>query len=131
MFISDPLRTVVAVAVYWTAIALGGSALLADPTNPLVALPVVGGGVVTAHAARTGRLVELGYAVGTMWLAVLALSVATGVLDAVVAPDTVMAPLVNYPGIAAVGTVGLFGVLLVAYAGFIRRSAERAETTPD
>ena len=125
MFISDPLRTVVAVAVYWTAIALGGSALLADPTNPLVALPVVGGGVVTAHAARTGRLVELGYAVGTMWIAVLALSIGTGVVDVIAPPAGEIAPLADYPGIAAVGTVGLLGVLVVAYAGFLRRSAER------
>jgi len=126
MSVSDSLRTVVAVVVYWTAIALGGSVLLPDPTSPLVALPVLGGGAVVAHAARTGRLVPLGYAVGTMWLAVLALSVGTGVVDVVGTPDGEIAPLADYPVPAALGTVGLFGVLLVAYAAFGRRSAERA-----
>jgi hypothetical protein len=120
----DQLRTVVAVAVYWTAIALGGSVLLADPTSPLVAVPVLGGGAVVAHAARADRLVELGYAVGTMWLAVLALSVGTGVVDVFVLPAGEIAPLADYPGIAAVGTVGLLGVLVVAYGAFVRRSDE-------
>jgi hypothetical protein len=121
----DSLRTVVAVAVYWTAIALGGSVLLPDPTSPLVAVPVLGGGAVVAHAARTDRLVELGYAVGTMWLAVLALSIGTGVVDVVAPPAGQIAPLADYPGIAAIGTVGLMAVLVVAYAAFVRRSAER------
>jgi hypothetical protein len=123
--VPDSLRTVVAVAVYWTAIALGGSVLLPDPTSPLAAVPILGGGAVVAHAARTGRLVELGYAVGTMWLAVLALSVGTGVVDLVAPPAGEIAPLAGYPGIAAIGTVGLFGVLLVAYAAFARRTAAR------
>ena len=125
MSVPDSLRTVVAVAVYWTAIALGGSVLLADPTSPLVAVPVLGGGAVVAHAARTDRLVELGYAVGTMWLAVLALSVGTGVVDVIALPAGEIAPLADYPGIAAVGTVGLLAVLVVAYAAFARRSDER------
>jgi hypothetical protein len=131
MSVSDSLRTVVAVVVYWTAIALGGSVLLPDPTSPLVALPVLGGGAVAAHAARTGRLVPLGYAVGTMWLAVLALSVGTGVVDVVGTPDGEIAPLADYPVPAALGTVGLFGVLLVAYAAFVRRSAERDAVESD
>ena len=125
MSLPDSLRTVVAVAVYWTAIALGGSVLLPDPTSPLVAVPVLGGGAVVAHAARTDRLVELGYAVGTMWLAVLALSIGTGVVDVVAPPAGQNAPLADYPGIAAIGTVGLMAVLVVAYAAFVRRSAER------
>ena len=125
MSLPDQLRTAVAVAVYWTAIALGGSVLLADPTSPLVVVPVLGGGAVVAHAARVGRLVELGYAVGTMWIAVLALSIGTGVVDVIALPAGEIAPLADYPGIAAVGTVGLMGVLVVAYAGFLRRSAER------
>ena len=123
--IPDSLRTVVGVAVYWAAIALGGSVLLPDPTSPLVAVPVLGGGAVVAHAARTDRLVELGYAVGTMWLAVLALSIGTGVVDVVAAPDGPIAPLADYPGIAAIGTVGLVAVLVVAYGAFVRRSTER------
>ena len=121
----DWLRTVIAVAAYWTAIALGGSVLLADPTSPIAALPILGGGAVAAHAARTDRLVELGYAVGTMWLAVLAVSVGTGVVDLVAGPEGEIAPLAGYPGVAALGTVGLFGVLVVAYAAFVRRSAGR------
>ncbi|WP_128906658.1 hypothetical protein [Halorubrum amylolyticum] len=125
MSLPDPLRTVVAVAVYWTAIALGGSVLLPDPTSPLAAVPILGGGAVTAHAARTDRLVELGYAVGTMWLVVLALSVGTGVVDLVAAPDGEIAPLAGFPDVAALGTVGLLGVLVVAYAAFARRSAGR------
>ncbi|ELZ40231.1 hypothetical protein [Halorubrum tebenquichense] len=125
MSLPDPLRTAVAVAVYWTAIALGGSVLLAAPTSPLVTIPVLGGGAVVAHAARADRLVELGYAVGTMWVAVLALSLGGGVVDLVAAPDGQIAPLADYPVPAAIGTVGLFGVLLVAYAAFLRRSAER------
>ncbi|WP_424015834.1 hypothetical protein ACOZ35_07900 [Halorubrum xinjiangense] len=128
MSIPDPLRTVVAVAVYWTAIALGGSVLLPDPTSPLVAVPVLGGGAVVAHAARTDRLVELGYAVGTMWLAVLALSIGTGIVDVVAPPAGEIAPLADYPGIAAIGTVGLLAVLVVAYAAFVRRSAAREAT---
>ncbi|MYL66461.1 hypothetical protein [Halorubrum distributum] len=130
MPLPDSLRTVVAVAVYWTAIALGGSVLLPDPTSPLVAVPVLGAGAVVAHAARTDRLVELGYAVGTMWLAVLALSIGTGVVDVVAPPAGEIAPLADYPGVAAVGTVGLIAVLVVAYGAFVRRSAERdaAET---
>jgi hypothetical protein len=127
----DWLRTVVAVAVYWTAIAIGGSVLLADPTSPLVAVPVLGGGAVVAHAARTDRLVELGYAVGTMWLAVLAASVGTGVVDLVAAPDGEIAPLAGSPGAAALGTVGLFGVLVVAYAAFSRRRAGRDASGPE
>ncbi|RLM66936.1 hypothetical protein DVK05_06820 [Halorubrum sp. Atlit-8R] len=129
MSVPDSLRTVVAVAVYWTAIALGGSVLLPDPTSPLAAVPILGGGAVVAHAARTGRLVELGYAVGTMWLAVLALSVGTGVVDVFVLPAGEIAPLAGYPGIAAIGTVGLFGVLLVAYAAFAGRNADGAAET--
>ena len=129
MSVPDSLRTVVAVAVYWTAIALGGSVLLPDPTSPLVALPILGGGAVVAHAARTDRLVPLGYAVGTMWLAVLALSVGTGVVDVFVLPAGEIAPLAGYPGVAAVGTVGLFGVLLAAYAAFARRDADSAAET--
>ena len=125
MSLPDSLRTVVAVAVYWTAIALGGSVLLPDPTSPLAAVPILGGGAVVAHAARTDRLVELGYAVGTMWLAVLALSIGTGVVDVVAPPAGEIAPLADYPGIAAIGTVGLMAVLVVAYAAFVRRSAER------
>ena len=125
MAVPNSLRTVVAVAVYWTAIALGGSVLLPDPTSPLVVVPVLGGGAVVAHAAGTDRLVPLGYAVGTMWVAVLALSVGTGVVDVAAAPDERIAPLADYPGIAAIGTVGLFGVLVVAYAAFVRRDAER------
>ncbi|GAA0716115.1 hypothetical protein J2744_001808 [Halorubrum trapanicum] len=128
MSLRDSLRTVVAVAVYWTAIALGGSVLLPDPTSPLVVVPILGGGAVVAHAARADRLVELGYAVGTMWIAVLALSVGTGVVDVVAAPDGEIAPLADYPGIAAIGTVGLFVVLLVAYAAFLRRSDERDDS---
>ena len=125
MSLPDWLRTVVAVVVYWTAIALGGSVLLPDPTSPLVAVPVLGGGAVVAHAARTDRLVELGYAVGTMWIAVLALSVGTGVVDVLGAPSGEIAPLADYPGVGAVGTVGLLGVLVVAYAAFVRRNAGR------
>ena len=125
MSVPDSIRTVVAVAVYWTAIALGGSVLLSDPTSPLAAVPIVGGGAVVAHAARADRLVELGYAVGTMWLAVLALSIGTGVVDVIAPPAGEIAPLADYPGIAAIGTVGLLAVLVVAYAGFLRRSAER------
>ena len=125
MAVPDSVRTVVAVAVYWTAIAIGGSVLLPDPTSPLVAVPVLGGGAVVAHAARTDRLVELGYAVGTMWIAVLALSIGTGVVDVVAPPAGEIAPLADYPGIAAIGTVGLVAVLVVAYAAFVRRSAER------
>ena len=125
MAVPDSVRTVVAVAVYWTAIAIGGSVLLPDPTSPLVAVPVLGGGAVVAHAARTDRLVELGYAVGTMWIAVLALSLGTGVVDVVAPPAGEIAPLADYPGIAAIGTVGLVAVLVVAYAAFVRRSAER------
>ncbi|ELZ42291.1 hypothetical protein C471_04595 [Halorubrum saccharovorum DSM 1137] len=130
MSVPDWLRTVVAVAVYWTAIALGGSVLLADPTSPLVAVPVVGGGAIVAHAARTDRLVEIGYAVGTMWLAVLAVSVGTGVVDLVAAPEGEIAPLAGYPGAAALGTVGLFAVLVVAYAAFVRRSVRRSASDP-
>ena len=125
MSLPDSLRTVVAVAVYWSAIALGGSVLLPDPTSPLVAVPVVGGGAVVAHAARTDRLVPLGYAVGTMWLALLALSVGTGVVDVVAPPAGEIAPLADYPGIAAIGTVGLLTVLVLAYVAFIRWTAER------
>ncbi|MEZ3162922.1 hypothetical protein ABNG03_01960 [Halorubrum sp. RMP-47] len=125
MSLPDSLRTVVAVAVYWSAIALGGSVLLPDPTSPLVAVPIVGGGAVVAHAARTDRLVPLGYAVGTMWLAVLALSVGTGVVDVVAPPAEEIAPLADYPGIAAIGTVGLLAVLIAAYAAFIRWTAAR------
>jgi len=121
----DWLRTVVAVAVYWTAIALGGSVLLPDPTGPLVAIPVLGGAVVVAHAVRAGRLVELGYAVGTLWIAVLVLSAGTGVVDVVAAPAGAIEPLADSPTIAAVGTVGLFGVLVAAYAAFVGRSAAR------
>ena len=124
MSLPDSLRTVVAVVVYWTAIALGGSVLLPDPTSPLAAVPILGGGAVVAHAAHTDRLVELGYAVGTMWLAVLALSIGTGVVDVVAPPAGEIAPLADYPGIAAFGTVGLLVVLVVAYAAFVRRSAE-------
>jgi len=127
----DRFRTVAVVVVYWAAIALGGSVLLADPATPLVAVPVLGGAAVVAHAARTDRLVELGYAVGTMWLAVLALSVGTGVVDVVAVPDGASAPLADYPRIAALGTVGLFGVLVVAYAAFARRSAEQARSESD
>ena len=119
------LRTVVVVLVYWTAIALGGSVLLTDPTSPLAAVPALGGGLVVAHAARTGRLVALGYAVGTMWLAVLAVSVGTGVVDLVAGPDGDIAPLAGHPAAAALGTVGLFGVLVVAYAAFARRGVGR------
>jgi hypothetical protein len=118
----DWLRTVVAVTVYWTAIALGGSVLLPDPTRPLVAIPVLGGAVVVAHAMRAGRLVELGYAVGTLWVAVLVLSVGTGAVDVVAGPERGIAPLADSPTIAAVGTVGLFGVLVAAYTAFVRRS---------
>ncbi|VTT85544.1 hypothetical protein DM2_426 [Halorubrum sp. DM2] len=125
MSVSDPLRTAVAVAVYWTAIAVGGSVLLAAPTSPLAALPVLGGGAVVAHAARADRFVELGYAVGTMWIAVLALSLGTGVVDPVAVPAGEVAPLADAPVPAAIGTVALFGVLLVAYAAFLRRSAGR------
>ncbi|SFR31011.1 MULTISPECIES: hypothetical protein [Halorubrum] len=125
MFVPDSLRTAVAVAVYWAAIALGGSVLLSDPTSPLVAVPVLGGGAVVAHAARADRLVELGYAVGTMWIAVLALSIGTGVVDIVAPPDGEIAPLADYPGVAAIGTFGLVAVLVAAYAAFLRRSAER------
>jgi hypothetical protein len=125
MPVPDALRTVVAVAVYWTAIALGGSVLLPDPTGPLAAVPILGGGAVAAHAARTDRLVELGYAVGTMWLAVIALSIGTGVVDVAAPPTGAIAPLADSPGIAAIGTVGLLGVLVVAYAAFVRRRAER------
>ena len=124
MALSDRFRTVAAVVAYWTAIALGGSVFLAGPATPVVAVPVGGGAAVVAHAARTDRLVELGYAVGTMWLAVLALSVGTGVVDVATVPDGAIAPLDDYPRIAALGTVGLFGVLVVAYAAFARRSAE-------
>ena len=131
MSVSNPLRTAVAAAVYWTAIALGGSVLLPDPTSPLVAVPVLGGGAVVAHAARTDRLVELGYAVGTMWIAVLALSLGTGVVDVVAPPAGEIAPLADYPGIAAIGTVGLVAVLVVAYAAFVRRSAERDANAGD
>ncbi|QUO48783.1 MULTISPECIES: hypothetical protein [Halorubrum] len=130
MPLPDSLRTVVAVAVYWTAIALGGSVLLPDPTSPLVAVPILGGGAVVAHAARTDRLVPLGYAVGTMWLAVLALSIGTGVVDVVAPPAGEIAPLADYPGIAAVGTVGLIAVLVAAYGAFVRRSAERDAGEP-
>ena len=130
MAVSDSVRTAVAVVVYWTAIALGGSALLSDPTSPLVAVPILGGGAVVAHAARTDRLVELGYAVGTMWIAVLALSLSTGVVDVVAPPAGRIAPLADYPGIAAIGTVGLVAVLVVAYAAFVRRSAERDAADP-
>jgi hypothetical protein len=129
--VPDSLRTVVAVAVYWTAIALGGSVLLPDPTSPLAAVPILGGGAVVAHAARTDRLVPLGYAVGTLWLAVLALSVGTGVVDVFAAPSGDIAPLADYPGVAAFGTVGLFGVLLAAYAAFVRRSAGRGGSPPE
>ncbi|ELZ45681.1 hypothetical protein C463_06077 [Halorubrum californiense DSM 19288] len=125
MSLPGSLRTVAAVAVYWTAIALGGSVLLPDPTSPLVAVPTLGGGAVVAHAAHTDRLVELGYAVGTMWIAVLALSIGTGVVDVFALPRREIAPLADYPGIAAIGTVGLLGVLVVAYAAFSRRSDER------
>ncbi|TKX53141.1 hypothetical protein EXE42_13965 [Halorubrum sp. SP3] len=125
MFVPDSLRTAVAVAVYWAAIALGGSVLLSDPTSPLVAVPVLGGGAVVAHAARADRLVELGYAVGTMWIAVLTLSIGTGVVDIVAPPDGEIAPLADYPGVAAIGTFGLVAVLVAAYAAFLRRSAER------
>ncbi|WP_434521649.1 hypothetical protein [Halorubrum sp. AS12] len=128
MSLPDSLRTVVAVAVYWTAIALGGSVLLPDPTSPLVAVPILGGGAVVAHAAWADKLVELGYAVGAMWIAVLALSIGTGVVDVVAAPDGEIAPLADSPGIAAIGTVGLFVVLLVAYAAFLRRSDERDDS---
>ena len=127
MSVSDSLRTVAAVAVYWTAIALGGSVLLPDPTSPLVAVPVLGGGVVVAHAARTDRLVPLGYAVGTMWIAVLTLSIATGVVDVFAVPDGRIAPLADYPEASAVGTVGLLAVLVAAYGAFIRRSSERGD----
>jgi hypothetical protein len=123
--VPDALRTAVAVAVYWTAIALGGSVLLPEPTSPLVVVPVLGGGAVVAHAAGTDRLVPLGYAVGTMWLAVLALSVGTGVVDLVATPSGEIAPLAGSPGVAAVGTVGLFAVLVAAYAGFDRRGVGR------
>jgi len=129
--VPDSLRTVVAVAVYWAAIALGGSVLLADPTSPLVAVPVVGGGAVVAHAARTDGLVPLGYAVGTMWIAVLALSVGTGVVDVFVLPAETVAPLADYPGVAPIGTVGLLAVLVAAYAAFIRRTAGRGEEGPE
>ena len=125
MSVSDPLRAAVAVAVYWTAIAVGGSVPLAAPTSPLAALPVLGGGAVVAHAARADRFVELGYAVGTMWIAVLALSLGTGVVDPVAVPAGEVAPLADAPVPAAIGTVALFGVLLVAYAAFLRRSAGR------
>ncbi|OYR39740.1 hypothetical protein DJ82_03390 [Halorubrum sp. Ib24] len=125
MSVLDWLRTVVAVAVYWTAIALGGSVLLPDPTRPLVAIPVIGGAVVVAHAVRADRLVELGYAVGTLWIAVLVLSVGTGVVDVVAAPEGEIAPLADFPAIAAVGTVGLFGILVAAYAAFVSRSTAR------
>jgi len=121
--VPDSLRT--AVAVYWAVIALGGSVLLATPTNPLVAIPVLGGGAVVAHAARADWFVRLGYAVGTMWVAVLALSLGTGVVDVVAPPDGEIAPLADAPVLAAIGTAGLFGVLLVAYAAFLCRSAER------
>ena len=132
MTVLDWLRTVVAVAVYWTAIALGGSVLLPDPTGPLVAIPVLGGAVVVAHAVRADRLVELGYAVGTLWIAVLVLSVGTGVVDLVAAPEGETAPLADSPAIAAVGTVGLFGVLVAAYAAFVRRSvAHEAGDAPE
>ncbi|PAU82810.1 hypothetical protein CK500_11795 [Halorubrum salipaludis] len=131
MPVPDWLRTAFAVVVYWTAIAVGGSVLLADPTSPLAAVPVLGGGAVAAHAARTDRLVELGYAVGTMWLAVLALSVGAGVVDFAAAPDGEIAPLADLPGVAAAGTVGLFAVLVGAYAAFARRSARRDASERD
>ena len=131
MTVLDWLRTVVAVAVYWTAIALGGSVLLPDPTGPLVAIPVLGGAVVVAHAVRADRLVELGYAVGTLWIAVLVLSVGTGVVDLVAAPEGETAPLADSPAIAAVGTVGLFGVLVAAYAAFVGRSAARDDAASE
>ncbi|QAU14420.1 hypothetical protein EKH57_14540 [Halorubrum sp. BOL3-1] len=73
MAVPDLLRTVVAVAVYWTATSLGGSVLLSDSTSPLADSPVP----------------------------------------------------------AVLGTVGLFGVLLVAYGTSLRRSAGRDASEPE
>lgn len=125
------LRTVLAVLVYGGAATLAGTALVPDPTptSPPVVVLGLAALVLAGHAARSGHLDALGHTVVGMWMALLALSVVTGVVGVLVLDRPGLVPLVASPTARTVGTAGLWTVLLVGYRRRAGRDGSRALPT--
>lgn len=112
------LRFLFTALVYVTAIALGAGVFVVNQPRLLVVVPLVTGGVLLGHAAKSGTLDELGRAIMWLWAAVLAISVVGTVTEAFVLYGAV-APLVEIP-VRVLGTFTLVAVLVAAYVRGVR-----------
>lgn len=119
------LRTGLAALVYAGAATLAGTALVPvpTPTSPPVVVLGLAALVLAGHAARSGHLDALGHAVVWMWVALLALSVVTGIMGVLVLDRPGLVPLVASPPARTVGTAGLWAVLLAGYRRRIQDGA--------
>jgi hypothetical protein len=116
------VRRLLTLLVYAVAIVLGGGVLVPDPTHPLLAVPLLSGAGVLAHAVTTDHLDQAGYAIAGMWAAVLATSVVTGVVG--LFADADLAPLTGLPIASLAGTVGVTAVLVAGYLFTLRRRGD-------
>ena len=114
MALQQSIRIAVTILVYAFAVVLGGSVLVPDPTDPLLVVPVLGGGVLIVHALWTTHLDELGYAILWLWAAVLAMSVGAVVVETAVVTGE-LPPIASVPTARVVGTLGLTAVLTAVY----------------
>ncbi|WP_254762332.1 hypothetical protein [Natrinema marinum] len=108
------IRVIVTSVVYSIAIGLGGYVFVPNTAPVLLAVPFVSGCLLLLHAIQTTNLDELGFAIVGMWTAILALSVAIGVLDELFRSQAVDLT-------TALGTVGITIVLVAGYLVAVNR----------
>ena len=115
------LRRLVSLLVYFTAFTLGTSLFVIDPVRVLLVVPLLTGVVLLGHAAKTGHLDEVGYAVVWLWGAVFALSVGGLVVEIFLLYRDIPA-LVDIPVARILGTVMLTAVPVTVYLRGVQRT---------
>jgi hypothetical protein len=114
------IRRCLSVLVYFAAISLGAGLLVADPTRPLLVVPVSVAVVLLVRALTTATLDELGHATMWLWVAIFALSVGGGLFESFVVGQHDVPSLAEVPAARTVGTFGLSTVLVAVYAHTVR-----------
>ncbi|WP_436900859.1 hypothetical protein [Halovenus halobia] len=116
----DRSRQLLLALFYVSAIGLAGTVSIPDPTSPLAPVPAVAGIVVVAHAAWSGQLNAVGYAVVAMWAAVLTLSVGAGLLTVTTEFGDGFVPIAENRSARLAATGGLCLVPVTTYAYFLK-----------
>ncbi|WP_323677243.1 hypothetical protein [Halorubellus sp. PRR65] len=129
MAIRQQLRRLLTGIIYSAAIVLGAGILVADPTSPLLGIPVLVGGGLIIHALNTAHLDELGYAIMGLWATLLVLSVSTGIAKTFLFSRT-HAPIAEIPAAQVIGTLGLTIVLVGSYVYLLDRGRSDVRDPP-